>query len=72
MCFCEKYDIIKQRRDKGANVRSRLAEEVRGLTAKQLDYVLRRIADERACRCPAGAFGIIEHLAVDKSVESEE
>lgn len=67
-----KHDITEQEFDNGANARARLVEEIRGLTAEQLDYVLRRITDERACGGPAGASGIIEHLAVAESVEPEE
>lgn len=51
-------------------VRDRLKAEIETLTDAQVEYVLRRIKNERACWAIGSDAGQFKCLALDQSVES--
>lgn len=65
MTFSQKCGILNE-----TSVRERLKTEITTLTDRQVEYVLRRIQNERACWAIGSDAGQFKCLALDQSVES--
>ena len=65
MTFPQKCGILNE-----TPVRERLKEEITTLTDRQIEYVLRRMKNERACWSINSNAGQLQCLALDQSVES--
>lgn len=65
MTFFNECDIMNE-----TSVRERLKAEITTLTDRQIEYVLRRIKNERACWAIGSNAGQFQCLALDQSVES--
>jgi hypothetical protein len=65
MTFFNECDIMNE-----TSVRERLKAEITTLTDRQIEYVLRRMKNERACWAIGSNAGQFQCLALDQSVES--
>ena len=65
MTFFNECDIMNE-----TSVRERLKTEITTLTDRQVEYVLRRMQNERACWAIGSNACQIQCMALDQSVES--
>jgi hypothetical protein len=66
MTFPQKCGVLNE-----TPVRERLKEEIKTLTDRQAEYVLRRMQNERACLAIGSNACQLQCMALDQSVESE-
>ena len=66
MTFPQKFSILNE-----TPVRERLKEEIATLTDRQVEYVLRRMQNERACWAIGSNACQLQCMALAQSIESE-